>query len=261
MRSTCSQEEYQAMTKPTVPAGLTIENLFSRYLEEQTEAHTKGLGYPETIGDAVPHDMAPVQPIDPKLAWGDAVAALGVSLDVPEDWPNLVNQAEPAVSLAFALGNYPQQVRHVAALLMTDPGSLQEKAAPGADRPTLMEWANGQKGDAARLLAAGVLRVARLFDAAANLLSVPVGEALAGVRGNECAALMWHRGEREAALATWRKLPDSLPVLFNRGMALLFTGDAAEASKWLAKAQEGLPETSAWHHLAGLYLAMASGMA
>lgn len=249
------------MTTPTIPAGLSIESLLSRYLEERTEAHARGLGYPESLGDAEPHDVAPVQPIDPKLAWGDAVAALGVKLDVPAEWPNLVNQAEPAVSLAFALGNYPQQVRHVTALLMTDPATLVENVAPAPERPALIEWANAQKGDAARLLAAGVLRLARQFDAAANLLSVPVSQALAPVRENERAALLWHRGERGAALAVWRELPDSLPVLFNRGMALLFTGDAAGASGCLAKAQEGLPETSAWHHLAGLYLAMASGMA
>ncbi len=248
------------MSEPTIPAGLTVQELFGRYLGEQTAAHAEGLGHPETDGDAGPHDTVPVQPADPKLAWTDAAAALGITAEAPAEWSALVTQATPAVSLAFALGNYPQQVRHVAALLMSDPAGLREDASPGAERPALTTWAAKQSG-AGRLLAAGVLRQARLFAEAAKLLDGPLPAELEAVRGNERAALLWHRGERTAALAAWKALPDSTPVLFNRGMALLFTGHAAEAAVALAEAQAKLPETSAWHHLAGLYLAMASGMA
>ena len=49
-----------------------------------------------------------------------------------------------AVSLAFALGNYPQQVRHIAALLITDPGNLREDASPGPARPALVAWADAR---------------------------------------------------------------------------------------------------------------------
>ena len=44
---------------------------------------------------------------------------------------------------------------------------------------------------------------------------------------------------------------------FNRGMALLFLDRAAEAKSLLRRATELLPESSAWHHLAGLYAALA----
>lgn len=247
------------MSLLNIPAELTLESLFSRYLREQTEAHTQGLGQPGSLGDAVPHDLTPMQPVDPRLAWDDARAVASVDTEVPGDWGNLVNQAEPAIALAFALGNYPQMVRHVAALLMTDPASLEEKGSPGPERPGLVEWAQKQEDDAARLLAAGVLRVARLFETAEGLFEKPVCPELEAVRQNERAALLWHRGDRKAALAIWEQLPESVPVIFNRGMGRLFSGDAAGATQWLARAQEELPENSAWHHLAGLYLAMASG--
>ena len=42
-----------------------------------------------------------------------------------------------------------------------------------------------------------------------------------------------------------------------RGMAALFLGRAAEAVEPLKAAIAGLPETSAWHHLGCLYLALA----
>ncbi len=41
-------------------------------------------------------------------------------------------------------------------------------------------------------------------------------------------------------------------------MAALFLGDAATAREALSRAAADLPETAAWHHLARLYIAMAS---
>jgi tetratricopeptide (TPR) repeat protein len=71
------------------------------------------------------------------------------------------------------------------------------------------------------------------------------------------AALAWHRGEADKALALWEKQEPLAPVLFNRGMAAVFLGrtDLARASLDAAVAQ--LPETSAWHHLARLYATLA----
>lgn len=245
----------------TAPRDMTVNDLFARYLDSQIDAARQGLGYPEDLGGVVPHDTTPVQPIDPKLAWGDATAALvGSEMKgaTPPDWPSLVNQQEPAVALAFALGNYPQQVRHIQALLTGSPVALRETTTVGALRPDLIEWATARTDEAERLLAAGVLRLARQYDAAADLLALPVGEGLQAAHANEQAALLWHKGNHTAALLLWRSLPESAPVLFNLGMASLFTGDVAEAKASLEKAAKALPEQSAWHHLAGLYLAMAS---
>ncbi len=74
---------------------------------------------------------------------------------------------------------------------------------------------------------------------------------------NEEAALAWHRGRPEEAAALWQEQPESLPVLFNRGMAALFLGRPGEARAPLSAAIARLPEDSGWHHLACLYLALA----
>ena len=66
-----------------------------------------------------------------------------------------------------------------------------------------------------------------------------------------------HCGRAEEALALWQAQPSSVPVLFNRGMAALFLGKAAEAKQALAEAIVKLPEASAWHHLGRLYLTLA----
>src|SRR5205823_3721589 len=64
------------------------------------------------------------------------------------------------------------------------------------------------------------------------------------------------KGRREQAAALWAK-SDDVPALFNRGMAALFQGKAAEALAPLRQAVARLPENSSWHHLGQLYLTLA----
>jgi hypothetical protein len=107
------------------------------------------------------------------------------------------------------------------------------------------------------LLAAGVLRLARHFDRAEELLAFTPSAEYRAVHANEVAALAWHRGQAERAAQMWRGMADSAVVLFNRGMAALFLGEKESARVALERAIAGLAETSAWHHLAGLYLTLA----
>jgi tetratricopeptide (TPR) repeat protein len=254
------------------PAGragaLALSELFTRYLQRQAQAQAEGLGYAEPTDEVVPHEAAPAQPVDPQLAWGDAVAAAQhfagapapKAWPVPPDWPGLVAAQEPAVALAFCLGNYPQLVRNLHPLLSGEPAAL--RLPPGRPLPAdaLADWASHSKDYPQALLAAGVLRLARHFDEAADLLH-RAGEAPAAwqaVKANEAAALAWHRGRGEEALALWQAQAPSVPVLFNRGMAALFLGRRDEAVAALTEAVAALPDTSAWHHLGHLYLALAS---
>jgi hypothetical protein len=46
----------------------------------------------------------------------------------------------------------------------------------------------------------------------------------------------------------------NVPGLFNRGMAALFLGDGAAGRAALNEVVSQLPEQSAWHHLARLYV-------
>jgi tetratricopeptide (TPR) repeat protein len=254
------------MTRPANDRpGLSVTDLFANYLQKQINAHAAGLGQPEPFGDAEPHEAVPVQPVDPALAWKDAVAAArlligdSVELDVPPEWPPLVARQEPAVALAFALGNFPQLVRNLHPLLSGVPMALRDGPREAVPLPGLIEWSQGASSDAEKLLAAGVLRLARQFDAAAKVLDFAPPPALAELHRNEQAALAWHRGDAEKALALWQSQPDNAVSQFNSGMALVFLGRNDEAVAALSAAVGLLPETSAWHHLGQLYLALARG--
>jgi hypothetical protein len=248
------------------PVGLSLSDLFTQYLHQQVAAQAAGLGYPEPSDEVVPYDATPVQPIDPRLAWEDAVVAAGYlaggrvpSLTVPPEWPNLVAAQEPAVAVPFCLGNYPQMVRHLHALLAGEAAAL--RAAPGrpVTAPALANWARRTHAAPQALLAAGVLRLAgQLDEAEAVLAAADVPARWQALRDNEAAALTWQRGQAEEALRLWQAQPDSVPVLFNRGLAALSLGRTEDAAA-LTEAVRQLPETSAWHHLGQLYLALAAG--
>src|SRR5262249_6222794 len=158
------------------PTPLPLSDLFLRYLRGQTAAQAEGLGYAEPADQVVPHEVVPVQPVDPQLAWGDALAAAAhfapaaQAWEVPPDWPALGAAQGTAVALAFCLGTCPQLVRTLQPLLSADPAALRVVPGAPAASPALAEWA-GQARDYPRaLLAAGVLRLARHFDKAEELL-------------------------------------------------------------------------------------------
>ncbi len=252
-----------------VTAG-SVAELFTRYLESQVDAQAEGLGFAPATGEVEPYDSVPVQPIDPRLAWDEArsvlkcfAGATAAAVKAPLEWSQLVAGSEPAVSLAFALGNYPQLVRAVQPLLAGgDLTALRPRPAGVPASEGLLDWARKQTGTYPRLLAVGVLRVARAYEAARELLGslVDAGPEWLAVRENERAALAWHRGSAEEALALWQGQAESVPVLFNRGMAHLFLGRIEQARAALGQAVASLPDSNSWHHLGQLYLALASAM-
>src|SRR5690349_549513 len=74
----------------------SLAELLAGYLQRQGAAEAAGLGLAPT-GEVVPFEAAPVQPVDPRLAWTEAVAAVRFfrpqasrSLTPPPDWPGLV---------------------------------------------------------------------------------------------------------------------------------------------------------------------------
>jgi hypothetical protein len=248
------------------PAALPLADLFTRYLSRQADAQALGLGHAEPIGDVEPYEAVPVQPVEPGLAWSDAIAAAKVAgapataWPVPPEWPALVAMQEPAVAVPFCMGNFPQLVRDLQPLIDgVDPVTTRE---PGRPLPLsgLTAWAEQQKSYPMALWAAGVLRLARQFDAAEAALcrAENVPAAWRAMHANEMAALAWHRGRYSEALGLWQAQPASVPVLFNRGMALLFLGQPAEAREALLQAVAGLTETNAWYHLGQLYVTLAN---
>src|SRR5262249_10384244 len=234
-----------------------LSELLGRYLQEQTAAHASGMALPETFGEVVPHDAAPAQPIDPRTAWSEAMTALrffheGRCTATPPDWPTLVVTHEPETSLAFAAGNFPQLVRNLLPLWQTkDLTTLRPRGGAAEPAPALVEWATQslQKGIYPQsLLGLGALRLARQFEAADELMGTHATEVPAAWRAalaNEQAALSWHRGRTEEADAAWQAQTDSVPVLFNRGMAALFLGRAKDARRSLDAAVSQLSDDGA----------------
>ena len=56
------------------PVQQSLAELLAEYLQRQAAAHAEGLGRPEG-GDVVLFEAVPAQPVDPRLAWDEALAA------------------------------------------------------------------------------------------------------------------------------------------------------------------------------------------
>jgi tetratricopeptide (TPR) repeat protein len=249
-----------------------LADLMAKYLNQQATAQGSGLASFSLTGEVVPFDAGPVQPVDPRPAWEEALAVApfftpGIktrSWPAPPDWPQLVSAQEPTVALAFCLGNYPQLMRDFHVIM--NRANLS-KLRPGAGKPmtlpALMDWTKqvaDKKQFPQLLLALGALRLAKQYDRAGEIIKTSqkaIPQEWRAAWANEEAALAWHSGRADEALKLWQQQEPSVPVLFNRGMAGLFLGKVSEAKAALTAAVNQLPEAGAWHHLCRLYLALA----
>jgi hypothetical protein len=252
-----------------------LGELFQRYLQRQVAARSMGLGQAEhgSEGDVLPYEAVPAQPIEPRLAWTETVLALQTALGsgadgvqglaVPPEWSNLIALQESCAALSFSAGNYPQRVRNLQPLLQAKRLSdLCVRQTRPVELDALTEWARKTCGSGTFpevLLALGALRACRQFNLAKAMIEAraTVPPQAQGAWDNERAALAWEMGETEQARSMWNEQAASPEVLFNRGMAALFTDHAADARGPLSEAVRLIPERSGWHHLARLYLALA----
>ncbi len=254
------------------PVQPKLADLMARYLQKQAEACAVGAAAgPDEV---TPYEAGPVQPIDPKLAWDEAQAVFALAEPAirprgwraPPHWPALVAGHEPVVALALSAANFPQMVRNFHLILQrADLAAYRPQPGRPVPAPDLLPWAEdvaAQRQFPQTLLALGALRLAKQFDAATAFARAHDGAVPPEWRAaweNEKAALDWHAGRAEQALAAWQALEPTVPVLFNRGMAELFLGQTAAAGEHLAAAVGRLSESSAWHHLGRLYLTLAQG--
>jgi hypothetical protein len=246
------------MTRPTdstASAQPTIDSLMVRFLASRSDAANAAVETGE--GEVEPHEVAAGFRVDPRAAWLDATAAITTGGNAPPpavqppEWAALVAQPAAAFALPMAAGHFPQRVKDLHPLLAKfDPAELRPHGAqhPTPGFPGLRNWL-AKNGPAHPAVAAGIARTLGDFDTADNLPAT--------ASGNEKAALLWAKGECDAALSTWDAADDSPAVLFNRGMARLFLGRVVEAREWLQKAVDAIPEASGWNALARLYLAVA----
>ena len=249
----------------------SLDDLMARFLATRSDAATAAVEPAE--GDVEPHEVAAGFRVDPRAAWTDATAAVPATPGVhtpgsplPAEWAALVGQPAAAFAVAMAAGNFPQRVKDLHPLLARfDPAELRpaDNQSPVPGLSGLRTWVarEAKKGQpAALLLAAGVARALGEFDRAEELLAdaeaVCTGEFRTAWE-NERAALLWHRGRCDEALAAWDAAADTPAVRFNRGMARLFLGQFVEARTALKAAADALPESGGWKALAQLYLAVA----
>src|SRR5688572_21749835 len=219
------------------PAQPSLQTLFANYLRQQADAHAEGLAALDPSGEVVPYDVGPVQPIDARPAWAEAVAvatqfdpnAQPRQWQAPPQWPQLVLVHEPAAALAFSFGNFPQLIRNLHLLLARPKlADLRPRTSTAMVATALLEWANKvarEQQFPQLLVAVGTLRLAKQFEPASALLKANEAAVPAAWRdawANEQAAVQWHRGRYDEARALWQAQAASVPVLFNRGMAALF---------------------------------------
>lgn len=258
---------------PSAPVHKSLSEMLHGYLETRANASAAGLAAVPATGEVYPFETASTPPVDPAIAWKGAGFA-GTYFDVaknadygqvPPDWPRLVATHEPVLALPMCLGNFPQMVRDLHGLVNVRPlASLR----PVASRPTdvgvlesATEAAMRTEKFARCLMLIGLLRLSKQFDLVERFLAPQDSawpENCHAAVANERAALAWHRGNFSDAREHWDIQEQSVPVLFNRGMAALFSESTAEAKRWLVQAVEQVDENSAWHHLGRLYLALAS---
>lgn len=247
-----------------------LTDLLAGYLQRQADARAVGIATYD--GEVTPYEVGPVQPLDPKLAWDETLAVLafygkaaGKRQQAPPQWAQLVSGHESIVGIALSVGNFPQLMRSfhdiIAQPNLADMRPTGGRPAPAATEltPWLDQVAQKQQ-PAEMLLALGALRLAKDFDAADRFIAAHDSSIAADWRtawDNEKAAVLWHRGRHDEARQIWNRLEATVPVLFNRGMAALFAGEAANAKQALSAAIAQLPASSAWHHLGRLYVTLA----
>ena len=247
---------------------IKLSDLMASYLEKQAEAHAAGIA--NFDGEVMPYEVGPVQPLDPKLAWDEALAVLPFYATpstqrrkAPPHWSQLVAGHESIVGIALCAGNFPQLMRNFHTIL-TQPNLAEMRPTVGrpAQVDDLLPWAEEvarKKHFPEMLLALGALRLAKHFAEADQFVKAHDADIPAEWQNgweNEKAALLWHQGRCDEARQRWDALEATIPVLFNRGMAALFLNDRAAAKKHLTAAVAQLPASGAWHHLGRLYLTL-----
>lgn len=240
------------LTQPTKMTPPSLADLTARFLARPAANDAEA--------GVEPHEVIAGFATDSRTTWTEAVAAaklLGlkdVPTNSPTDWVGYSRQAASADFLPLALGHFPQQVREITSLLGTT-----KKAHTTESRG----WnvISGKATAVSLMLNAASARVTGNVAEAERLLTeaAPLcqGDAAQATLQNEKAALLWQKGDRTAAVAIWKQQPESGVAAFNLGVAFLVTSQKAEAQAQLKTAIAKLPETSGWHHLAQLYLALS----
>jgi len=243
-----------------------LQDLFKQLLGERVQAADAGF-LSERLPEVVPYEAVPPLAIDAGLAWAEALEAgkaLGLavaSLECPLGWAEMVTGTACNACVPMCLGNFPQMVRDVKALadVANLPSLRPQPLAMPMDAAGMSSWRSSDTSAVARLVRAGLLRLSGRYAEANEILAeMPEGRGkLRSAVLNERAALAWHQGDHESAIDLWKQAKEETPVLFNRGLSLLFSGQVAQSRPLFDRVLGGLPAASGWRQLTELYLAVA----
>jgi hypothetical protein len=242
-----------------------LQELFKQLLGERVQAAGAGL-LNERFSEVIPYEAVSPLAIDAGLAWTEAVEAgksFGLamsSLECPAGWADTIADTAPVAAVPMCLGNFPQMVRDVKALAeVRDLQSLRPRPlAVPVEGSEVKSWRSSDITPPVQLLRAGLFRLLGEYAEAGKILAqMPEGrgKVRSAVR-NEKAALAWHQGDHDSAADLWTQAKEDIPVAFNRGLSMLFSGQAAQSRPLFDVVLAGLPASSGWRQLAELYLAL-----
>jgi tetratricopeptide (TPR) repeat protein len=256
---TMPNQETQVLAAPS------IATLMGRYLAARQQVSES---VEPDLSEVEPHDAATGFRAAVSTTWAETTAifrVLGLKAErvaAPPEWATFVALDE--VSLApFAAGFAPQRLRQPADLLQANLHHSQ-RFANHAGLGNLRTWIRKSlKSQSATqlLLAAGIATALGDWSDAQDCLAAAEKLCVkewAAAWQNQKAALLWRKGEHQAAKAIWEKLTHHGLRSFNLGLANWQLGNTAEGVKLLEEAGDALPEHSGWSHLARLYATLAS---
>jgi tetratricopeptide (TPR) repeat protein len=256
------------MTTPKLESQLvaapSIASLMGRYLASRQESVTC---IEPDLSEVEPHDAATGFRAAIHTTWAETTAVfrlLGLKserVSAPPEWAAFVASDEVGLS-PFAAGFAPQRLR-----LPTQMNGLQSfgpRISNAQNFSTLRGWVRKtlRSQSATQLLvAAGIATSLGDWSDAESALNA--AESLCTKEWstawqNQKAAMLWRKGDHQAAISIWSSLPHHGLKCFNLGLAQWQLGQTAEAVKLLEEAADQLPEHSGWSHLARLYATLAS---
>lgn len=212
----------------------------------------------DTVSEVEPYQAQPALGFDLTLAWNEALLPGELLADeeprrtarFPSAWQTAryVTMHGP---FPCCVGMAPQFLQKIDRFLSDSSGFFQQDAVSTAG-PMIAEVTLDNKSILSQLAIARLAGDAEQVDRLVNELP---GETL---QKNERAAQAWLAGDRENARGLWDSLPGDHPVVaFNQGLAALAAGEQERGRACLERAVAGFAESTGWHHLAELYLAVS----
>ncbi len=203
------------------------------------------------------YQAQPALGLDLGLAWSEALLP-GILLAeeeprvqarFPSSW-NAARHVTLAAPFPCCIGMAPQFLQKIDGIMDNASAFFQQESM---GMPTLS--ADITLDNKTPLSQLAIARLAGDANQIERLIPQLDGELL---QKNERAAQLWFNGQRDEAREAWKSLDDDSPVIaFNQGIAALAQGDTEHGRECLARAVNGFDESTGWHHLAELFLAVA----